>query len=558
MRASGPRASRAEIVLLAALAAWALFPIVLLLVHASRTHSTFTGADGLIGAYGVLGADQLQYLAWIRDAGAHGLASDLFTFAPNGHVYLEPLFTIAGGLWRIGLPVQLAYLVLKPLAIVAMFLAAVAWARRAFGDQLGARAATVVLALFLYTPLTALFSWTKLGSGSFRFSLYLLGSELLAADKLWGYVPSALALALVPVALLAVERALDPDLVAERSRSSYRPVWRSGSPYLAAGRMRRPTRHASGLTALIVASASALVASWLHPWQGITLIVILVALALWRRMRGALALAVPALGAALPLAYYYLLSHSDAAWKLASSYEVISRLSPLVLLAGFGPLVLIAVFGLRRPNEVVFEQLLLLWIGACFVTYFVNDKFAPHALQGLSFPFAVLAVRGWQRLRLPLVLGVVAIALVTLPGLAYDARKIVKVTRSHTVQYYLPSSDEHALRWVATSAPGGGVLAPTPFAVVVPSQTGRAVWVGHGYWSKDYVARSQQANALFEGHMRPAAARHFVLSTRASLLVSDCVHAAQLSRTLGPIISSVHRFGCATVYVVAPGRSASR
>jgi hypothetical protein len=171
MRASGPRASRAEIVLLAALAVWALFPIVLFLVHASRTHSTFTGADGLIGADGVLGADQLQYLAWARDAGSHWLASDLFTFEPNGHVYLEPLFTITGALWRIGLSLQLAYLVWKPLAIVVLFAAAVAWARRAFGDQLGARTSAVVLALFLYTPLTALFSWTKLGGGSFRFSL---------------------------------------------------------------------------------------------------------------------------------------------------------------------------------------------------------------------------------------------------------------------------------------------------------------------------------------------------------------------------------------------------
>ena len=176
-----------------------------------------------------------------------------------------------------------------------------------------------------------------------------------------------------------------------------------------------------------------LFASWLHPWQGITLIVIFAGLALWRRLQGALALAVPAIGAALPLGYYYLLSHTDRAWKLASNLEVISRLPALALLAGFGPLVLIAAFGVRRPDGIVFEQLVLLWVAGCFVTYFVNDAFAPHALQGLSFPFAVLAVRGWQRLRLPAVLGVVAVVLVTVPGLAYDARKMVKVTRSSTV-----------------------------------------------------------------------------------------------------------------------------
>ncbi|HXO09501.1 MAG TPA: hypothetical protein VN880_15785, partial [Solirubrobacteraceae bacterium] len=105
--------SRPELVLLAALAVWAAFPIVLLLVHASQTHTTFTGADGLIGANGVLGADQLQYLAWARDAGTHGLASDLFTLEPNGHVYLEPLFTITGALWRAGLSLPLAYLLFK-------------------------------------------------------------------------------------------------------------------------------------------------------------------------------------------------------------------------------------------------------------------------------------------------------------------------------------------------------------------------------------------------------------------------------------------------------------
>ena len=102
------------------------------------------------------------------------------------------------------------------------------------------------------------------------------------------------------------------------------------------------------------------------------------------------------------------------------------------------------------------------------------------------------------------------------------------------------------------------MLAPTPFAAVVPSQTGRAVWVGHGYWSRDYPARARQADVLFAGHMRTAVARSFVRSTGAKLLVSDCKHDADLTRKLRPLLASVHRFGCATVYVVAPARSASR
>jgi hypothetical protein len=535
MRDSAPRASRGEIVLLAALAAWGVFPLVLLLIHAAQMHARLTGADGLIGADGVLGADQLQYLAWARDAGAHGLASDLFSLTPSGHVYLEPLFAITALLWRLGVSLPLAYLLWKPIAIVVMFLAVVAWARRTFGDQLAARAAVVALSLFLYTPLTALFSWAQLGSGPFRFQLYLLGNELLAADKLWGYVPSALGLALVAVALLAVERALDPALGAARAR--------------------RATRTGAARGPLLVAALAALIASWLHPWQGITLVLIFAGLAVVRRFRNWFALAIPAIGAALPLGYYYLLSHTDAAWKLASHYEVIARLPALVLLAGLGPLALIAILGVRRPDGVVIEQALLLWIGACFVTYFVNDSFAPHALQGLSLPWAVLAVRGWRRLRLPAVIGGVAVGVMTIPGLAYDARKFVNTAKSPIVQYYLPRPDSRALDWVNREAPAGGVLAPTPFAVVIPGQTGRAVWVGHGYWSRDYPGRARQVDALFTGRMRPARARAFVSATGASLLVSDCRHSANLTRPLGSLISSVHRFGCAWVYVLSSAQT---
>jgi hypothetical protein len=545
MAPSVPRVTGIEKALLAALAAWGLFPLVLLLVHAGQAHARFTGADGLIGADGVLGADQLQYLAWARDAGAHGLASDLFSLAPSGHVYLEPIFTVIGGLRRIGLSLALAYQLFKPVAIIALLLGTVAWARRLFADQLGARAAVVVLSLFLFTPLAALFSWTQLGGGSFRFSLYLLADELLAADKVWGYVPSAFALALVPVALLAVDRALDPRPGAPaRNRASA----------LSAG-ARAPGRP------VIVAVLASLVASWLHPWQGITLIVIFAGLFVLQRGRQWFALAVAALGAALPLGYYALLSRTDPAWKLASHYEVIPRLPALVLLAGLGPLALIAALGVRRPGGNVIEQVLLLWIAACLITYFVNDSFAPHALQGLSLPLAVLAVRGGQRLHVPWPVGIAVIGLLTVPGLAYVARKMVNTARNEKlVQYYLPGPDARALNWVADHAPAGGVLAPTPFALVVPSQTGRAVWVGHGYWSRDYFGRARRVDALFRGRMAPAGARAFVTSTGAALLVADCRHRANLTKPLGPLIDAVHRFGCARVYVLrsAQRRSASR
>ncbi|MDQ2897480.1 MAG: hypothetical protein M3Y09_17880, partial [Actinomycetota bacterium] len=187
------------------------------------------------------------------------------------------------------------------------------------------------------------------------------------------------------------------------------------------------------------------------------------------------------------------------------------------------------------------------------------DAFAAHALQGLSFPLAILIVRGGLRLRLPVLVGGLAVAVLTLPGLAFNARKMVRTATGSHVQYVLPRSDARALAWINARRPPGGVLAPTPFASLVPYRTGKAVWVGHGYWSRDYPARARRVDRLFDGHMAPASARAFVRATGAGTVISDCAHPASLGRTLAPLLAVSFRFGCARVYVLAaPGRSARR
>ena len=514
-----------------ALAVWAFVPVVLFAAHASATHAVWTGADGLIGAAGVLGADQLQYLAWARSIAGHGLAADLFTLGPAGHVYLEPVSGAVGGLLALGLPLIAGYLLAKAIAVLALAVAATAWARRLLADRPGAQAAAIGLALFTVTPATAIVNWAQTGSARFRFDVYLAGDELLAASKLWGYVPAALAVALLALALLALERALGAGARGGRG-----------------GRGR----------ALALAAGAALLCAWLHPWQGITLAVIVAALAVVRRRRGELAaIAIVLVAALLPLAYYVLLSHADPAWRLAAHNEAGPRLPALVLLICAGPLVALAGLGVRRPGGALAEQALLLWIPAALLTYVVNDAFATHALQGISLPFAVLAVRGGARV--PLVrapaAGWLCVALLTVPGLAYAARKVVRTSDSPLVQYALPDPDAAALRWLAHGAPAGGVLAPTPLAAVIPSQTGRAVWAGHGDWSPHYRRRAREADRLFDGRLSGSRARAFVASTGARILVADCAHRSPaLAAALAPLVARTRRFGCATVDVLrTPG-----
>ena len=212
----------------------------------------------------------------------------------------------------------------------------------------------------------------------------------------------------MPIALLATERALDDD---RRSVGA--------APASGATARRFGQRSLSAFAALL--------ASWLHPWQGVTLILILAGLALLRRGRGwrALAVAGDRRRAATGLLLRCCRTPTRRGrWQ--STYEATRRAPAITLIVGFGPLALIAAPGIRRPRGEMIEQALLLWIAATFVNYFLNDSFPPHAYQGLAFPFAVLAVRGFQRLRLPAVVGVAGGRAADVPGMVLDARKLVR------------------------------------------------------------------------------------------------------------------------------------
>ncbi len=288
-------------------------------------HAQFTGADGLIGADGVLGADQLQYLAWARDASAHGgLASDLFSFSQGGHVYLQPLFTIIGALYRLGLSLPLAYLLWKPVGnprprpggggVGAALL------RRSAGGASGRRDD---LAVSVHTR------WRRSTAGLSGRRARFASRCTCSVTSCWPPTSCGATCPARSASPWSPWRCWPPS--APSIPIPGRAAWRSTSrrPHVAA----RP---------LIVAALAALVASWLHPWQGITLGLIFVGLAVLRRLRGwaALALAGDRRRAAAARLLRALPPRSGV--EAGGHYEVIGRLPAIVLLAGFGPLALIA------------------------------------------------------------------------------------------------------------------------------------------------------------------------------------------------------------------------
>jgi hypothetical protein len=288
----------------------------------------------------------------------------------------------------------------------------------------------------------------------------------------------------------------------------------------------------------------------------VTLLAITAGLAIWQQSRRhILALVVPAAGTILPLAYYWALSHADSAWEIARIQNASSHVPAWTVVAALGPLLPFALVEARAswPVRDPAERLLLLWPPAALATYlWLTPTVAYHAFEGLAIPLAVLTVRGWRRLALPRRAGVVAIALVTLPGMTYVADALRDAVRAPTQPYVLAAGEARALAFLRHEPSPGGVLTRAYLGAAVPAFADRATWVGHPSWTPDYAGRASRVEALFAGRLDRGAAHALVRESGAAFVVSDCRTPRDLSAVLGSLARRVRRFGCATVYELRP------
>lgn len=495
---------------LAALALWALAPVVYLVIRAGSGHETWSGADSLFAA------DQLQYLAWIRSSGEHLLAANGFALRVGGHVYLQPMFAISGLLWRFGMSIALSYLVWLPVAVAVLYTGF----RRFIWYTLSgsaARAAALILALFFVTPAASLLDWTAGSAG-----LANIAGQLAPSGALYGYFPTAIAAGLLALFMVGV------DLIVQGKPES---------------RRIRP---------IAMTAAAGAVAAWLHPWEGETALVVIAALlALGRFGRPYLRLLIPALATALPLAYYLALSRVDAAWKLAEPASSSGRPNAVLLIPALAPLLVFATLGLRgvqsrRPRDAI----LWLWpLGGLFV-YFVSPGYSAHALEGIALPLVVLATRGWRRWGLPAWLAGLAIVAATVPGLLFDLKVFHSAAVADPQGMLLRPGERAALAYLARVPVGGGVLPSLRISAAVPAYTGRRTWIGHASWTPGYPDRAAAVTAFFSGRLTPAEAQSFLRRAGARYLLSDCEPHFDPAH-LGSLVVSQRRFGCVAVYRLA-------
>jgi hypothetical protein len=92
----------------------------------------------------------------------------------------------------------------------------------------------------------------------------------------------------------------------------------------------------------------------------------------------------------------------------------------------------------------------------------------------------------------------------------------------------------------------------------VPAETGRRTFVGDCLWSQpNCVSRSQITQMIFDGSLPALTTRWLLEQIGARFVLADCQSRADLAAVLAPLTTSVHRFGCATVYTMRFARQAS-
>ena len=470
----------------------------------------WTGTDG------VYIVDQMQYLAWIKDASKHVLASNLFVLRDTPADYFNPAVVVSGGLTALGVAPWLSLLLWKPVAVVAFFFAVRAFARRLL-TGLWPRRAALVLALFF-------------GSFTNVYGHFSVLGDLFPGFLTWGYVFGVMALAAMVWALVAHND----------SRLNSRRLWLGG---LLGG-----------------------LASLLHPWNGELLIAMVVAaelvmLASRRIGRADLKLTIATVvGTGIPLLYYAILGKADLSWKLAqvASKHAFSFWSITIAIV---PLLVPAIVAYTRRPTTFLAAATRTWPVAAFAIFVLSGTSLGatplHSFQGITIPLAVLAVEGfqiigWDRIQRPVLAGAVLVALFTIPTTFEElhiAHGLAAPTRNNA--NFIKGDERDALNYLEHLKKPGSVMTRSYLGAAVPGKTGRRTYVGDCLWSEPgCLTLTNNANTLFQGSMTPAAAQSFVLNSGARFVLADCQTTADIQELLGPVIRSAHGFGCAAVYEV--------
>ena len=249
--------------------------------------------------------------------------------------------------------------------------------------------------------------------------------------------------------------------------------------------------------------------------------------------------------AAIPAIYYFVLSHKDAAWRLAgesnaAGAEAIWSWPWWAIVLTVFPLVVPAALAYRLPAPTWQEQAVRVWPFAAALVYLLPvGTFPYHSLQGLALPLGILAVAGVasvvRRPRPWLVAA--ALFVLTVPGLIHKLELPRNNIKENVYAYYVLDGEGQALDWLERDPRPGGVLAAEYASNLVPFRTGREVYQGALSWTPDYGTKLARSNALFDGKLTPAGVSGVRARLRARFLFASCRPSADLTPCWGRLVA---------------------
>jgi hypothetical protein len=511
--------------------AWALVPFVGTALNAAAHHRIFLGVDGYYTQ------DQLQYLAFIRD-GHSGLIPNLYGGAGSA-VFVDPVWSLSGIVQGLAGVSGVAIMAFWKLVSVAALLGGVGWLvlKHIPASQPARRAAALALSLFGGLAPCAAVVFASRPS-----SLVHDGNVFIPVANLWGYAPIAIAIALMPLAVEGIRKIADGQ-----------------------GNRRW----------VLVTAGTCMVISWLHPWQGATLLLAFGVLLVWRcrdsvgagrpplaSARATLADHAPAaiatgVGCAVPIAYYVLLGRFNTDWANFSQTDSAAPalgISRPMLWWCVLPLVAVAYLTLRAARTDPRLRGLVAWLLGALLLLALRPPAQVHALSGIAIPLGVLVVRTWparggRRLR---VIAAVGLAATAATFVAYGVDAISTVLSPAVTNFSeLAPSDARAVLVAARLAGERPILSPQRLGDVIPALVDHATWVGNQFWTPDWFIRKRAAAALFDVEA-PAAAevRSVVRSSGARAIIEPCGYPARLEPALRQLGFGELRIGCARVYAI--------
>lgn len=515
----------------ALLLGWSIAPYAITAIDAASHHRDFFGVAG----YYPMDGD--QYLAWIR-SGGHGLIRNMYGMTTAGAVFVHPMFSLSGLAERylgIGPAVLMAFW--KLVSVAVLFAGCVRLVTRYVpGDAVAARVVALLLALFGgLTPLALAIGGID-GSGSL--DMARAAGDLIPAMATWDYSPLAICVGLMPFAIEGLQRIIDG----------------SATPRVVTG------------TAML-----GLMISWLHPWQGETvlltagLLLVLRAIhqrgrigaggeaSLIRHLRPSRGLLVVGCATVAPIVYYLLLSRLDPGWTASEQNSVWQAvINQSVILTCVLPLILLGLWVsyLRRHDPSVWA--LVTWLTATMLVVVISPTGEYHAIDGIMLPVAVLvgcqlaSTRDLRPIRRGLLTAVV-LAAMTVPLVVFASGAVPHMLSPAITSYTeVAPADVAAAHAASDVAHGRLILTTRQLGTVIPALDDATTWVGHPIWTPNYIARAIASVELFGGHLSARRALRFVRRT-APVVLAPCGTAPRL-RLLAAGGYRKRQIGCATIF----------